>query len=215
MNNVCLKVKANQISLDYGKVVGQDGPDFMVVAAGETVKARRAVTCLVEPAAGDVVLLSDDDFGRSYVLSILEREEEKVSLVFAGDVEVKVNRGRLQTATRDGFDLVSGGDVSLASPRLEINSLQGDLRLRTLEYLGEQVQGRVKTLKLMARVCDSVVERVTQRAQRSYRWVSELEQIKVGQLHQVVDKVMSLRSKYAEIRASEHVKIDGKRILMG
>jgi hypothetical protein len=102
--------------MDYGKVIGKDGPGFMVEIEGASCKASRAVNCLVEPEPGDLVLTSGDSFGRRYILSVLERREtESVSLSFEGDVDLKVNKGRFSASARDGIDMVSAREVCIAS----------------------------------------------------------------------------------------------------
>jgi hypothetical protein len=87
--------------------------------------------------------------------------------------------------------------------------------MKSLNFLGSAIQGRTGTIKLFARSCDSVFERVTQRAERSYRWVSGLEQLKAGRLNYQVKKLLSMRSKYASLVAKDNVKIDAKQVHLG
>jgi hypothetical protein len=210
------QVDPASIALQYGKVLEKEGEGcFLLETAGGTVKARRAVSCLVEPGVKDLALFSLDEFGRAYVLSVLEREGEgPVALTFEGDVELKALAGRVRIAGQEGVDIATA-ELNLVSGRLNVNAAEAQMSVPRLHFFGSFLEGQVERIKLIGETCDSVFERVSQRVQRSYRWVAELDQLRAGHLNYIVKKLMNLRGQYTVMTAEKDVRIDGDKILMG
>ena len=216
MDNLARVLGSEQVFLEYGRITGSQGPFFSVETGTGEMKAKKSVSCLVEPVLGDTVLISLTPSEHAYILGILERENERpVSLVFDGDVALRSRDGRLQLAAQEGIDLVTAGDTALVSPELSVNSVQADVSIQYVSFFGTFLQGQIERMKLIGQTCDSVFERVSQRAKRCYRWVDEVEHLKAGQLNYVVKKLMSFRGKYSVLTAEEDVRIDGDKILMG
>jgi len=216
MDNLARVLGSEQVFLEYGRITGSQGPFFSVETGTGEMKAKKSVSCLVEPVLGDTVLISLTPSEHAYILGILERENERpVSLVFDGDVALRSRDGRLQLAAQEGIDLVTAGDTALVSPELSVNSVQADVSIQYVSFFGTFLQGQIERMKLIGQTCDSVFERVSQRAKRCYRWVDEVEHLKAGQLNYLVKKLMSLRGKYSVLTAEEDVRIDGDKILMG
>jgi hypothetical protein len=216
MDNLARVLDCEQVFLEYGNVTGREGCLFKVETGSGLLMAKKSVNCLVEPLTGDRVLISQADSGRSYILSILERENDgPSSLVFDGDVELKTRDGRLQLAAQEGIDLVTARDTALVSAELSVNTLRAEINFENIAFFGTLLQGQIAKIRLIGQTCDSVFDRVSQRVKRSYRRVEELEQLTAGQLSYLVKKLMSLRGKYSVLTAEEDVRIDGDKILMG
>ena len=216
MENLARKLHCNRVVMEYGTIESADGDSFFVATDAGPLEARRSINCLLEPRAGDMVLVSRDTFGRSYVLAILEREDgETASLVFGGDVEVKAPHGRLSLAAREGIHLVSGEDISLVSPDVSVHSMRGEANIQHFSFFGTLLQGQVDAIKLVAGTFDSVLERFSQKVKRCYRVVEELDQLRAGSMSYLAKKLLSLRGGYSVITAKKDVRIEGEHILMG
>ncbi len=74
---------------------------------------------------------------------------------------------------------------------------------------------QISKIKILATTIDSTIKRLTQKLMRSYRTVSDIDQVKAGKIDYNADNVMSLRGKYSLVTAKKDVKIDGKMIHMG
>ena len=215
MDNLARALGNEETFLEYGTVKLAEGDAFRVAAESGAVTAKRSFSCLVEPLSGDTVLVSRAASG-CYILAILERHgNQHACLAFKGDADLRVKQGRLRVAAQEGIDLVTAKDTALVSPELSVNSVQAEVSIQHLSFFGAFLQGQIAKIKLIGQTCDSVFERVSQRAKRSYRWVEELEQLTAGQLSYLVKKLMSLRGKYSVLTAQEDVRIDGDKILMG
>jgi hypothetical protein len=215
MENLARALDKEETFLEYGTVKLAEGGAFRVAAESGVVAAKRSFSCLVEPMSGDTVLVSRASSG-CYILAILERSgDQHACLAFEGDADLSLKQGRLRVAAQAGIDLVSAKDTALVSPELSINSVQADVSIQHLSFFGTFLQGQIERIKLIGQACDSIFERVSQRAKQCYRWVDELDQLKAGQLNYLVKKLMSLRGKYSVLTAEEDMRIDGDKILMG
>jgi hypothetical protein len=107
---------------DPGTVVRADGATLVVCTARGEFRARRAVSCLVAPEAGDLVLLATAGEAGCFVLAVLERgaRSTPTRLVVEGDVDVVAAGGRLALAARDDVSIAAGGAVTVAATRLEV-----------------------------------------------------------------------------------------------
>jgi len=148
-------------------------------------RARRACSCLVEPCAGDRVLVAGEAAGPGscHVLHVLERRAgmtAHLSVPEASDLALRQRRLSLHAV--DGLDLGCAGDVSLTAAN-------GTLSL----------SGR----NLFATVTDSIIEQAAHYVGR------------VGQFLLDAGGLLRLHGEQALITAEHDVKVDAERISMG
>jgi hypothetical protein len=216
MNNPARKLQEIPLVQEQGMITDTDGKFFIVKTHCGTYEARQAVSCLIKPLPGDKVLVVGDFVDGFYILAVLDREEtQKQTLEFHGEVDLKVEDGRLTIAAQEGMSLASAKDISLAAPELNIHSLDSEVSIHHLAFNGGFWLGQVEKVRFLATTLDSVIERLSQRIKRSYRTVEEIDQLRAGRLDYLIDKLLSLRGKYSMLTAKEDVKIDGERIHMG
>jgi len=216
MEQVSKTLSPIQISLEYGKIVSKAPGILTVETDAGSSEARRAVNCLVDPEPGDLVLLSEDSFGRRYVLSVLEKEAgAAVSIGVENDLDLRVPNGRLRAAARDGVDLAAARDLNLTAPKIELSAQNAKVAFDQMEYVGSHLEAHVERIKLFGATCHSAFERVSQRVKRSYRWVAEIDQLQAGHLNYLIKELLNVRGKYSVITAEKDVRIDGDKIMMG
>ena len=105
-----------------------------------------------------------------------------------GTSTIRLPSGRFVVAAQEGVDLVSGGDVSVVSGRVNVNAADGNVVLERLTFLGTFVRAEIEKIKLFAEHVDSVVDRVAQRVKRSYRTVEETDQVRAERIDYVAKK---------------------------
>jgi hypothetical protein len=216
MDNLARKLDQAGVFQDMGTIVREEGPVFVVRTGSGDFRARRAVSCLVEPEVDDYVLLSGSPDGRAWVLAVLEREAGAGASVTAdGDLRIKLPGGRFAVAAQEGVDLLSGKDVNVVSGEVKVTAAEGSVTVGTLAYLGSFVRAEVEKVKLAASTLDSVLERFSQKVKRSYRIVEELDQLRAEQVDHQARQTMSLRGRNALVTAEELVKLDGEQIHLG
>lgn len=165
---------------------------------GERVTARRAVSCLVEPEPGDLVLLGGAA-SRLYVLAVLERAgTAPVCLAVAGDMEI-----------------AAGGRLGLRSDALDVAARTGTVTVGALSLAGGKVSARFGAMTLVADALESLVTRLMTRAKRSYRFVEESEQLRAADIDYRAEGHLHLRGETSTVQARVLVKMDANQIHMG
>src|SRR5262245_56281497 len=135
MKSTALKVSPEGVTQEMGRVIVATGLALRVRAGAFEYDAKRAVSCLVEPIAGDIVLLALAPNGAAYVLAVLEREEgAAATLSTEGDLEIRQRRGRVTIAAQEGIDLVAAKDVSVTGGGLQVNATEGNVVLPKLSF---------------------------------------------------------------------------------
>ncbi|WP_437952082.1 DUF3540 domain-containing protein [Sorangium sp. So ce296] len=200
---------------EHGAVLRFDGSAYIVETDDGEVRAKRATSCLLEPAAGDLVLLAVVN-GAHYVLAVLEREEGAPSrLVSEGDLQIRLQRGSLGLSAPDGVHVQSGKDLSMVASTFRVQAKEGHVALELFSFLSKMVRGEVDRAKLVGRSLDAHLERVMQRVKRSYRIVEEADHVRADRIDYAAKGNLAIHSENAKITASHLVKIDGDQIQVG
>lgn len=196
--------------LEYGVISAACEKGFTVSTDRGIIDANIAVSCLVSPGAGDVVLLSLDEAGCCYILSILERPEKTqkhTELSFEGDLSVNVRGGAMSLTSEEA--------ISLASRDFALDAHNGNVNMEKLSFFGGFVENHIARLKIVAETVDSIVRRAVQRFTSSYRYIEEHEEIQSASTRMIVDGTLTMHTKNTMHIAEGHVKIDAEQIHLG
>jgi hypothetical protein len=193
-------------------IIPEEGSPF-----ASEIRARRAVSCLVEPELNDRVLVSGDVRAddRTFVLAVLEREGPDTSISCAGDLDIRLKDGRFRVAAQKGVDLVSPESVDLVANRVAVHANGAKLVASEVVALASQVVAELTNIQLEGAVLDKVFERVSERVQRSLRSVEELDQVRAKQIDYEAEESLSLRSDKTLITGKDGVTIEGEPIHYG
>lgn len=224
--------EATQVEGIYAEVLAADAGDDWRLRdeTGAVLHARRAVGCLLEPRAGDGVLLSPEFRGRRYILSVLERpatpgaghapdgekgDEAAARLLLPGDGELLCPGGSLRIAARDGIDLTTPEAVAVAGGTVRVRTEAAEMVARRMSVAGESMHVTVRALRTCAASLDSVIDRVHQRFKRLTRRTEGAEDLRAGRVTQIVDRVFNLRAHYSSIVSKTITKVDGDQVQLG
>jgi hypothetical protein len=191
---------------------GEDICRLSGVAGGFT--ARRAASCLLQPAAGDTVLVAEvaDSL---WVLAVLVRGDSPAVLPLPADSTLKVAQGGLKIAVQEELTLAAGRLLSAVAPEMTVQAARAGFSLGVLQLAAGLVDAAVDQVKTVAALLDTVAERVRLKAGSSHRQVQDLEHLQAGQLNYAVKTVLNLRGKHAVMSAESEVRLDGERIHLG
>jgi flagellar basal body rod protein FlgG len=175
---------------------------FEVRTADGTFCASRAVSCLVAPEEGDLVLLAGPRLKGLYVLAVLERPGCSHARISAeGNLTVELRAGRFTVAATEGVDLVSKKSVSVFADRLETKAREGTFLVGTVTLIAEAV--------------NATLEHLSQKVKRIYRRVTELEHVRARQIDCSTEGNLRLHGENTLLTARELVKADAKQIHIG
>lgn len=208
---------AEEVVQETGRVLAlRDDGTLIVRTAEALLEARRAVSCLIAAEVDDLVLLARSPLEGAFVLAVLRRDPAAArTMAIDGDLDVRLTSGRLRIAAQQGVEVVAGREVNVVAPGLRVNADEGHVALRSLSFLGDVVRAEIDAVKLLAGRVDSVLERLSQRLQRSYRTVVETDQLRAERIDYSAEKTVNIHGEHALLTAEELVKVDAEQIHLG
>jgi hypothetical protein len=210
MDNTARKIQVKAAFQEFGEVVAVDAELVTVRAALADVTARRAASCLLEPAVGDRVLLVTEERGDAYVLAVLEqRDTGAATISVEGDLTLRSVHGKVSVAAQEGVDIVTAAAARIMASAVDVEALEA------LSILGGAVKAELGKVKLYASTLDAFFERVSQHAQRSLRTVDELDQVKARHIDYAASGDAHLRGENALVTAHDLVKVNGEQVHVG
>jgi hypothetical protein len=210
-------IKSDSLRQHCGEVVRASATLTVRIENDVLVTARRASSCLLEPVAGDtVLLLTDSNHAKVYVLAVLERAESAAyTLALPADTEIRASGGRLRVTARDGIGFETPADMTILATTLNASAIKGDVLVNNLSFTGDFLHGCIERIKLVGRSLDAGLERYHLRARRSYRRIDEIDQVQASQIHHEAKHTLSMHAKNTLMTADELIKFDAEQIHMG
>ena len=123
MESVARKIEVKAVFQQFGEALAVAGHTVTVRTPLADIPAKRAASCLLEPAVGDRVLLAVEDGGAAYVLAVLDREDgAQATISVEGDLVLRSLRGRVSVAAQEGVDIVSAATARATASRTLFSS---------------------------------------------------------------------------------------------
>jgi ethanolamine utilization microcompartment shell protein EutS len=216
MQNVAKKLSRSAVFQERAVVASIDGEQMLVDSEGGRYRAARAVSCLVEPVPGDLVLVAAGEDGTSHVLAVLERPGgEAAVLAASGDLVLKAPHGKVQITGQAGIDLVTPGEANVVASALSVHAARGSFAVDAIGVVGGVLRGDFESVKLVAKKVDQVLERFSQRVKASYRTIEELDRVRAKNVDHVAQGTMKVHARETVMTADGLVKVDGEQIHIG
>ncbi len=195
--------------------VADAGEDICRLAgAAGSFTARRAASCLLQPAPGDTVLAAEVG-GSTWILAVLTRGDSPAVLPLPADSTIKVAQGSLKLAVQDELTLAAGRQVSALAPEVSVQAARATVGLGALQLAAGLVEATVDRVKTVVDLLDTVAQRVRVKAGSMHREVEDLDHLQAGQLFYSIKSVLNMRGKHTVISAESEVRVDGERIHLG
>lgn len=197
-----------------GEVERNEGGYVVVSTADGVHRARLAVSCLVQPVCGDIVMVARYTT-ELYVLAVLERHVDVETQVrFDRSVNLAVDGDLTLTAT--GRATLAGGDeATIGAEKVSVRGDTVELTGRHISIVGQAVQWIADTLESTARLVKQVADVWTAHARTHHRQVNEIELVRAGHMDLRAEHVINVGSTHTIMKSRELTKIDGKQIQVG
>lgn len=194
--------------LEYGYIVSTgDGP-LTVETPYDVLEALPAAGCLIRPEVGDLVLLAINESRVNYVLSVLDRSDDRpTTLEVDGDLALRVKGG--------GLTLAPDGEMVCVSTALSVHAEKGEAVFNRFFFVGRLLKSQIERVKSVAGMVDAVCREMTIKTVNYFRFTSDHEDCQAKSRRQLVDETLAMQSKNTVIMSEEDVKIDGKLIHVG
>lgn len=196
-------------------VVGVSGRALRVRSSSGEVEARRAASCLIEPALGDEVLVAHHDRG-SHVIAVLERDDEAPARLCAeGDLEIAAASGKVSVSGRDGVEVLTPGEAAIAAGSARLSASRADAFVGALSFLGSSLTAKIDRVKTVAQSVETVAERMVQRLERAYRFIARSEAVRAEYLEFEARAAFHVKAETTLVNSGGLTKIDGSQIHLG
>jgi hypothetical protein len=214
----------NLAELMYGGQAVESGIVQDITESGYRIKTNCAryegpvaVSCLLEPQAGDLVLFWVDAAGTAYILSILKRTPDQsaqsapAKLLYDGnlDFEIKV---KFKVRSSKGLSLTSARKILLNSRKLDINALQSETKIAYFKFLGRVVNAKAEKMRIAADTIDTLFRRAVQKLAYSFRYITKHDEVQAASSRMLVDGTLTMHTKNTMHTAEGHIKIDAEQI---
>ncbi len=211
-------IRPESFELESGRVAGADGRSYRVVTPDGELTAERAVSCLVEPAAGDTVLLAVGPSGDGYVLAVLCREssgETPTQLLLDGPTNLRVREGSLSVTAEGDLSLAAARQLGCVAADVSVRADRGSIRVTRMSVAGRFLKSTVQRVRSVAMDVDAVCRRLTQRLGDSFRYVADHDETQAKSQRVLVEDTATLHSKNTMIVSEEHVVVNAELIHLG
>jgi hypothetical protein len=210
-------------------VSGQAGDWFTVrLVDGQEQRVLRAPSCLLEPRAGDAVLLCGSAPAERaasarvtalpcqwHVLAVLLRSEAgSGTLQLPGGARLQAEGGTLALQARE-LRLEGRERVHARTADLQVDAPRAELRLGRVQASAEALSAVLGELQLIGRKLHSRFDWLVQKARNSVRQVDELDDLRAGRTRWEIEGHAQMHARQATLLAEGAVKIDGARIDLG
>lgn len=183
------------------------GGSVEIAIDDKPVAARRALSCLLEPVAGDRVLVARTAEG-FHVLAILER--------------VIPDRATLSLPS-GGALTIAAGDIHIAARgEATIDARSVTIRSRAMAWVADSVTlaGRLVTLvadaiRLSSKTQEVNADTISSKSLDRITIVDRADVLRAGSLTQTIDEVATTTAPIAIIATREDLRLDGKRVTVG
>lgn len=202
-------------SVVIGLAVGSSPRGWLVSIGGRELEATRAAMCLLEPRPGDEVLIAEVG-ERRFVLGVLARAPGSAArLSVEGDLELAVAAGALRVTAQRGVEVTTPAEASVTAARASLRALSADAVVEKARLLGGLLQLEATKVSTLAGTVETLCERLWQRAERAYRFVEGLDQLRAGNIDQRARQLARLHADNTVITAKHLAKVDAEQIHMG
>lgn len=207
---------AVQPALALATVVGRADEWLLIAGLPNCARARVAASCLVMPEIGDTILVCDTGSELSaYILAVLIRATPSAGIIMLpGGASFEAEAGNLQIQARS-LAMQASKDLQMASPKVSLNALVAEVRVRNLSGWYETVQTHAGKVRLLAQSLTSNVGRILQQAKESFRWTEKTDETRAGRVRIKAEGHYSVQSRHTTMHAEGVVRIDGEKIDLG
>lgn len=209
------KAAGTEASVKITTVTGR-ADDWFFVQDLSVRRVRRAVSCLIEPEVGDLVMLCEAPTEEcSYILSVLARSDSEAGqLCLPGGVTLQT-QGKQLTVQADGIDLKSRETIGLSTVHLDVNAAAATARVGHLQTWAETVETTAERVTLLANTLTQQVGRMIARVRESWRKVEGLDETQAARMRVYVEGSHQLDAEHVTVNAEGFVRVDGKSINIG
>jgi len=193
----------------------EDG-GFVVECDGHQWHVRQAASCLLLPQSGDQVLISGPDASRVYLIAVVEQADpQRAQWEAEGDMVLRSRTGSVSLEGATEVHLAGQRAVKIDTESLALQAKEASFVSDKMQYLGGEVTATVGTTRVVGKVYEAIMDRLSFLSRVTFRAAEEVEHVRAGSLDYRADKSARLHASYTMVTGDKLVKVDAKQIHMG
>jgi hypothetical protein len=204
-----LEAKASPTPGEWCVGIVQAGGDdcLQISSGGFQARARRAVSCLVEPANGDSVACLRVAPDEVWIVAVLHREEGVANVLSCtGNTTLRVSQGGLQ---------IEADTLKLNSEHLHIASKDAQVATESVQVIGKQLRVIGTTIKVVGAVMSTVMERVNHYSKHYLRTTEGIDRVSATHIECEAQQLMRLDAEHTLVSGAQLIKARGAQIHFG
>ncbi|MDD6088904.1 MAG: DUF3540 domain-containing protein [Desulfovibrionaceae bacterium] len=192
--------------------------DGVCIIAGDIgmIRAVRSAGCLLEPQKNDLVavLMTPE---KSYVLHVLERQEDTGSVVLPTSTEIRTVRGQTSLSlNHDCITLNAGESLKLTGNSIEARAISSaDLSAESVTLSGKRLRQHFGSVLHLCGTMLSQIGLFFANREKSVVRISGSQETYSGSIRMEAEKRLRIRAENADAVTRETFSIDGKKINLG
>lgn len=199
----------------HARVYGREGDRYGVAGSVGGYWVAVAASCLLQPAVGDLVLVSMAGQD-GYILAVLVQAEPDVSeLRVRGDTRLMTEDGTLTVAASKGLRLAAGEALSIDARTIGLTSGALNVHARSVLMTGETHHSVYRERHDVAQYQRSVAVRTEVHSKDRLTRVSGHDELALGSQRIVVQNDWRVRAQHVDIRASKRASLDAEQVQLG
>jgi len=199
--------------LGYARVLRGDGKFFDVEAEEDELRAERAASCLLDPAVGDLVLLSRDALCDAFILAVLRRKEGvPAGLTFEADVRIHSRGGGVALIASTDIALAAGNAIEAVAERVAVHSSAHLVEANTMDIRAGRLFAQAKRFKFVADSVEHIFRRFTERLVDAWRFVSRHEEVQTHSSRRLTAETQVEHAKNIVQTAEDTISCNANRI---
>ncbi len=189
-------------------IVTEAGSSGFVVTSGDLVaNARRAASCLLEPAQGDSVACLQVAPDELWILAVLRREEGVDNLLRCeGPTRIEIGSGPL---------VVAADRIRMQGRVLEMDVDRAELCADEAQLLGRELRVIGSVFRLVGKALDTVFDRVSHFSKHHLRTTEGIDRVQSTHIELQAEQTVQVAGKHALINGEKLVKTRGGQIHFG
>jgi hypothetical protein len=209
------KAAASEAAVKITTVTGR-AEDWFFVHDCSVRRVKRAVSCVIEPEVGDLVMLCEAPNEHcSFILNVLLKSNSDTGrLCLPGGVTLQTE-GKQLTVQADGIDLRGRETIGLSTVHLDVNAAAATTRVGHLQTWAETIETTADRVTLFAKTFAQQLGRMITRVSESWRKEEGLDETQAARIRVYVEGAHQINAEHVTVNAEGFVRIDGKTINLG
>lgn len=190
--------------------------DWFFIQEPNTIRLKRAASCLIEPQLGDSVLIFDAGLENvSFITAVLVISKEATSKIrLPGGSSLETNEQQL-TIKAENISIHGNASVSLNATLIDVNAIAGTIKVSHWQSWSESIESHAVRATFAIKTLTTHVNQAISRVRNSWRKVDELDETHAGRVRICVQGHHQINAEHVTTQAKGFVRIDGKKIDLG